>query len=163
MTPIPEPPGDIRAQLAAVLDPDHPKLACFLVPEDAKNLAIPEEGIPGLIVVRRDEGVLVTVDPERAELFRAGYDEPTMARILGYPECKDEIARRCPRPVSRHARSVQARDSGGHVVTEAFCSPLAFLPTCAAMARHVPPGGELVVMAPTHSIARRVALRWIGY
>jgi len=159
MTPIAEPPGDIRAQLAAALDPKHPKLACFMVPADAANL----RDAPGVLIVRRDEGALVTTDPEIAELFRHRADDSTMALILGYPESKDLIIKRCPKPVSQRARAVQARDAAGHVVTEAFCSPMMFLPTCEAMARHVPPGGELVVLSPAASIARRIALRWIGH
>lgn len=163
MTPVPEPPGDIRAQLAAVLDPQHAKQACFLVPEDAESLTIPEVGIDGLMVVRRTEGVLVTTDPVRAKMFERSAADDTMAAILGYPESKDVTGQRCPRPVSQRARAVQARDEAGHVVTEAFCSPVAFLPTCAEMQRHVPAGGRLVILSPTAAIARRVALRWIGF
>lgn len=162
MTPVPEPPGDIRAQLEAVLDPQHAKRACFLVPEDAAHLKLPEEGW-GVIVVERAEGTLVTLDPEVAELFEHSADESTMALILGYPESKDVTVQRCPRPVSERARAVQARTGTGHVVTEAFSSPVAFLPTVAAMQRHVPPGGQLVVLSPTAAIARRVAMRWIGF
>lgn len=163
MTPVPEPPGDIRAQLAAVLDPEHPKRACFMVPEDARNLTMPESGVDGLLVVRRAEGVLLTTDQGRAELFEHSASDANMAAILGYPESKDVTGQRCPRPVSERARAVQARDPAGHVVTEAFCSPLAFLPTCAEMSRHVPAGGTLVILSPTASIARRIALRRIGF
>lgn len=163
MTPVPEPPGDIRAQLAAVLDPEHPKRACFMVPADAANLTLPEGGIAGFIVAERAEGVLLTVDRHRAEMFKASADDANMAAILGYPESKDVTAQRCPRPVSERARAVQARDPAGHVVTEAFCSPVAFLATCAEMARHVPAGGRLVILSPTASIARRIALRRIGF
>lgn len=162
MRPTPEPPGDIQAQLAAVLDPEHVKHACFLVPEDAANLRIPPEGIPGLVVVRRAEGVLVTTDRARAEMFRASADESTMAQILGYPEPKDLVESRCPRPAGQTARCVQARARGGHVITEACCSGIGLLPTCAELRRHVPPGGTLVIMSPVAAIARRVALRWIG-
>ena len=118
--------------------------------------------VPGLLVVRRAEGTLVTFDEARAAMFEEAADDSTMALILGYPESKPEIAERCPRPVSQRARAVQARDQGGHVITEAFCSPSMFLPTCEAMGRHVPPGGDLVVLSPVASIARRIALRWIG-
>jgi hypothetical protein len=163
MKPVPEPPGDIRAQLAAVLDPSHPKLACFMVPDDAANLKIPEEGIPGLIVVRRAEGVLVTTDRTRAEMFREAADETTMAQILGYPEAKDLIAERCPKPPGQTARCVQARTRTGHVITEACCSGIGLLPTVAELRRHVPPDGDLVIMSPVASIARRIALRWIGH
>lgn len=162
-SPVPEPPGDIRAQLAAVLDPSHCKQACYLTPEDARHLTLPEGGVDGLIVTRRAEGVLVTVDRRRAEMFEQSASDATMAAILGYPEPKDETGRRCPHPVSEKARAVQARTGTGHVVCEAFCSPVAFLPTCAEMARHVPAGGTLVVLSPTAAIARRIALRRIGF
>jgi hypothetical protein len=162
MTPIAEPPGDIRAQLEAAIDREHPKRACFMVPADAANLRDAGDA-PGVLIVRRAEGALVTTDPEVAELFRQRADDSTMALILGYPESKDLIIERCPKPVSQRARAVQARDAAGHVVTEAYCSPIMFLRTCEAMARHVPPGGELVVLSPVASIARRIALRWIGH
>jgi len=160
--PDPEPPGDIRAQLAAVLEPAHPKKACFLVPEDAANLRLPEEGW-GLIVVKRHEGTLVTLDPARAELFKARADEAAMAQILGYPEDKDTVLARCPRNPGHTARAVQARTRTGHVIQEACCSGVGLLPTVAEVQRHVPPGGRLVVLSPTASIARRIALRRIGF
>lgn len=163
MIPVPEPPGDIRAQLAAVLDPQHAKQACFLVPEDAQNLTIPEGGIDGLLVVRRAEGVLVTTDPARAGMFERSATDATMAEILGYPENKDQIVARVPAPPGQHARCVQARTLTGHVVTEACCSGIGLLPTCTELARHVPPGGEMIITTPTAAIARRVALRWIGF
>jgi len=163
MTPVAEPLGDIRAQLAAVLDPQHAKRACFLVPEDARNLTIPEGGIDGLLVVRRAEGTLVTLDPAKAELFKQQADDTTMAEILGYPEDKDTVLARCPRNPGHTARSVQARTHTGHVVIEALCSGVGLLPTVAEMQRHVPPGGKLVILSPTASIARRIAMRRIGF
>lgn len=163
VTPEPEPPGDIRAQLAAVLDPNHPKRAAFLVPEDAANLRIPDDGIAGLHVVRREEGVIVTTDRMLAELFEQRADDATMALILGYPESKDKLVERCRKPVHKHARAVQARDKDGHVVTECFCSPLMFLRTCEVIARHVPRDGELLIMSPIAAIARRIAMRRVGF
>ena len=162
--PDPEPPGDIRAQLAAVLDPEHPKRACFMVPEDARNLQMPEGGLPpGVFTVRRDEGTLVTVDERRAKMFYGDASDVTMAQILGYPEDKDTVLKRCPRAPGHTARAVQARTHSGHVVTEALCSGVGLLPTVAEMQRHVPPGGKLVILSPTASIARRIALRRIGF
>lgn len=162
--PDPEPPGDIRAQLAAVLDPAHPKQACFMVPEDARNLTIPEGGLPpGIFTVRREDGVLLTTDRHRARMFEQSADDITMAQILGYPEDKDTVLKRCPRAPGHTARAVQARTHSGHVVTEALCSGVGLLPTVAEMQRHVPPGGRLVILSPTASIARRIALRRIGF
>ena len=134
-----------------------------MVPEDAANLSIPPEGIPGLHIATRDEGVLVTTDLDLAVMFDHEYSEPVMAQILGYPEDKLLTGERCPHPISHRARAVQARDAEGHVITEAFCSPAAFFETYAAVARHVPSDGDLIVMLPVAAIARRVAMRWIGF
>ena len=155
---IPEPPGDIRAQLAAVLDPNHPKHACFLTPADAASV-VGLSKVPGIVVVQRAEGTLITTSPMLADLFRNGYSEPTMAQILGYPESKDEVIENSPHPVILTAWAVQARDAAASVVTEAFCSPSMFGPTCEAMLRHVPQGGQMVVLSPIAAITRRVTLR----
>lgn len=165
MTPVPEPAGDIRAQIAATLDHNHPKRACYMVPEDAERLdlkALPQ----GIYAAQRAEGTLVTTDLELAELFdgapaETGAFDRVMAEILGYPEDKATAVARCRGKPARHARAVQARDAAGHVITEIFASPVGFLPACAAMQAHVPAGGRLVIMSPAAAISRRVAMRWV--
>jgi hypothetical protein len=156
MMPVPEPRHDIEAQLLAAIDPDHPKQACFCVQADA--FLIP----PAIDAYRvhRPEGVLVTLHKRFAEAFERSADDTTMAWILGYPESKDVVVQRCHGDHVNRARAVQARDDEGCVITEAYCSPTGFLETCEAMQRHVPDGGELVVLAPIMSISRRVAMRW---
>jgi hypothetical protein len=161
--PVAEPAGDIRAQLAAVMDPAHPKAACFMVPQDAHLVPL----VLNAFIEARPEGTLVTTDEALADLFRYAPDDPydfdrTMAQILGYPEDKALVVSRCRGEPAVHARAVQARDAGGHVVCETFASPQGFLGACEAMAKHVPPGGQLVILGAAGAIARRIAMRWIG-
>jgi hypothetical protein len=157
MMPVPEPAGDIEAQLRATLDVDHPKRCCFCVPADAHL-------IPRTIdayIVERPEGTLVTLHKQLADAFERSADDITMAWLLGYPEPKPTVVERCHgRPVTL-ARAVQARDAEEHVVTEAFASPLGFLMTCGVLKQHVPGDGRLVILSPVLAIMRRVAMRWV--
>lgn len=165
MTPVPEPAGDIRAQIAAVLDPAHPKRACFLVPGNAERLdldALPE----GAYAIQRAEGTLITTDWSMADAFdalpcAADAFDALMAEILGLAEEKSVVVERCRGRPELYAHAVQARDARGNVVTETFTSPLGFLATCDAMLAHVPPGGQLVAIGAALAISRRVALRWL--
>lgn len=157
MMPVPEPAGDIEAQLLAALDPDHPKRACFCVPQDAHIVPRSLDAY----IIDRPEGTLVTLHKQLAEAFERSADDVTMAWLLGYPEDKMTVVERCHGRPAIEARAVQARDESEHVVTEAFCSPLGFLMTVAAIERHVPEGGRLVVLDPVLAITRRVAMRWV--
>lgn len=157
MTPVPEPPRDIEAQLRATIDVDHPKRACFCVPAD-------QHLIPSSIdahVVQRAEGTLVTLHRRLAEAFQRSADDTTMAWLLGYPESKPVVVERCGGQHVTRARAVQARDADGAVITEAYASPFGFLETCMAMQSHVPEGGQLAILLPFESISRRVAMRWV--
>lgn len=150
MTPVPEPAGDLRAQLAAVLDPSHPKAAMLVVPGNV----VP--AVPGdVCVITRPQGTLITRDLALAHDFIWGKtSEADMAQLLGYPEHKDAVVMACGGDLSL-ARAVQARDAEGNVVTEAFASPAGFERTKTAIATHVPPGGSLVVLTPAAAILRR--------
>jgi hypothetical protein len=163
MIPTPEPAGDIKAQLAAMLDPAHPKRACFLVPEDMTQ--IPHK--LSAIVVARAEGVLVTQDQACADAFSSASNQPdsfdrTMAEILGYPEAKPDVVAACNGQPFTRARAVQARDKDGHVITEACCSPGRLEETQNALQAHVPTGGTLVAVMPLEALARRILLREAG-
>ena len=157
MTPIPEPPRDIEAQLRACLDVDHPKRACYCVPEDAHLIPPSIDAY----VVARPEGTLVTLHKRLAEAYQRAADDTTMAWVLGYPESKPVIVERCGGQYITRARAVQARDADGAVITEAYCSPWGLLETCDELVCHVPYGGQLAILLPFESISRRVAMRWV--
>jgi hypothetical protein len=157
MMPVPEPAGDIEAQLMATLDPDHPKRACFCVPQDAHLIPPTLDAY----IVGRPEGTLVTLHKQLADAFQRSADDVTMAWLLSYPEDKATVVARCHGRPAIEARAVQARDADEHVITEAFASPVGFLMTCAAIERHVPEGGRLVILSPVAAITRRVAMRWV--
>ena len=154
MTPIPEPMCDLRAQVAALLDPMHPKRAVLIVPGNE----VPP--VPGVRHIERSTGTLLTRDPARAAAFADGHEhDATMAWILGYPEDKGEVVRACGRMPEFVARAVQARDAAGAVVTEAFTSPVGLDRTVEAIRAHVPGGGVLTILSPIEAITRRIMLR----
>jgi hypothetical protein len=85
-----------------------------------------------------------------------------MAKILGYPEAKDDVVKNCGgRPVA-NARAVQVWDADGWVVIEAFASPAGLQATQDELRQHIPPGGSMVVLTPIEAIGRRLLLREAG-
>ncbi len=156
MTPIPEPACDIRAQIAAMLDDGHPKLAVLLV---SGNEDLVPDLSPEIQRVDSSGGILLTRDGFCASMIRDGFDDLKMASILGYPEDKALVVERCGGEHVRLARAVQARDGEGSVVTEAFASPEGLDMAIEAMTGHVTRGGYLAILTPTEAIARRIILR----
>jgi hypothetical protein len=158
--PTAEPPGDIQAQIAAVIDADRPKRAAFLVHADRAQ-------IPYCIraeIIERDEGTLITTFEPAADLFKqagtaADEFDTAMAIILGIPEQKPLMVQNCRGRPELYARAVQARDGDGNVVQEAFASPAGLHETVIALEAHVPAGGILVIMPPVAAIQRRIDLR----
>lgn len=155
MPVVPEPAGDIAAQLRATLDPDHPKRACFCVPADVH--VIPRT--LAAYIVDRPEGTLVTLQKQLADRFLRSADDVTLAEIFGYPEPKPTVFARCCGQPEIQARVVQARDADEHVVSEAIASSLGFWETVDAIERHVPENGCLVIISPRMAIMRRIAMR----
>jgi len=148
---IPEPESDIDAQLKALQDPAHPKVAVFLAPGNE----VGDRRIgPDVEVVRRREGTLLTTDPKRADYFetRPMITDDDLAVLLGYPETKADVFARGGGLV------VQARDADGHVITEAYASGQRLAETVAALRAHVPLPGRLQVMTPADALARRVSV-----
>lgn len=149
--PVPEPRRDVLAQVAALIDSDHPKAAVFLVPENRADIpALPEQ----VRRTDREEGTLLTADPARSALFEQRADDKAMAWILGYPEDKATVFAACGgNPYA--ARAVQAMDRNGDVVTEAFVSP-----DDVPRARQVlSPHGDIRVLSAFEAIGRRLSLR----
>lgn len=156
MIPIPEPAADVAAQVAAMLDPEHPKAAALVV----RGNEVPFLPTPlGVYAVEQPIGTLLTRDAARADTFAERCDDRTMAWILGYPESKDDVVANCDRRPIALARAVQARDHDGNVITEAFASPGGLARTMYVLKEHVPPGGVLAVLTPVDAIGRRLVLR----
>lgn len=160
MTPIPEPACDVRAQIAAMLDVDHPKLAVLIVP--GNDDLVPDLPTPlGVYRVDTPVGVLLTRDAFCAELIAEDHCDLHMAGVLGYPEEKAAVVNACGGRHVHLARAVQARDAEGSVVTEAFTSPAGFVRTVNAITEHVPAGGSLAILTPIEAIARRLTVRGV--
>ena len=160
---VPEPEGDIRAQCKAMLDPDHPKRAVFLVPADRDRAPT----MLRVLVEHRPEGTIFTKSDQLATAFlcapsdESGFDR-VMAKILGLPQDKRSVCLACEgRPMAR-ARIVQACDADGWVVTEAAAGPEQLQKTSEALQKHVPPGGSLRVMTPIEALGRRILSREAG-
>jgi len=162
MIPTPEPARDVKAQLAAVKDPGHPKRACFLVPENIGD------GIAdGVWMKARPEGLLLTRETDLLVMFadapsdQDGFDR-VMAEILGYPEAKPDVITACEDKPFARAKAVQARDKDGSVITEACCSAGWLEVTQDTLRLHVTQGGTLVVLTPLEVLGRRILLHEAG-
>lgn len=107
----PEPRLDVTAQLAALLDPEHPKDTVWL----ASGTPVPAIDAPDIVRVDHPAGVLLTTDADKASRFAAEPSDDTLADILGYVEPKGAVT---GEPVV-----VQARAPSGGVVLEMGCSP----------------------------------------
>ncbi len=156
ITPVPEPDSDIRAQIAAMLDQAHPKMAVLIVPGNE----VPDLPSPlGVYRVETENGTLLTRDAFSASLIANDPSDLNMAAVLGYPEDKWLVGERCGGEHVVLARAVQARDGNGNVVSEAFASPVGLVDTVRALEEYIPDGGYLAVMMPADAIMRRIALR----
>jgi hypothetical protein len=142
---MPEPAGDIAAQIAAVADPKSPKDAAFVV----RGQSMPK--IPAhLSVVPRAEGTLITSNPFKAGVFRGAptLHDGLMSFVLGYPETKAQ-AGAAGAPVM-----VQSVTPRGAVAHESAAS-LPGLAAAIERARQIAPSGNVRVMTPAQSLQRR--------
>ena len=146
----PEPASDLRAQLEAMVNPDHPKDAVFVargnegqIPDDLPASAPP---------TRRPEGTLFTTNPEKAAAFRDApqVTDDLMGRILGYPDTKANVA------AAGQGAVVEARDKAGNVIAGAATSPERAQETQAAIGAQVPPGGHLATVTPQEALRNRL-------
>ena len=147
---IPEPEKDIDAQLRALQDRKHPKVAVFL----ARGNRIGDRRIASSVqVITRAEGTLLTTDKKRARYFasRPMITDDDLAFLLGYPETKADVL------ASGDGIVVQARDADGCVITEAFASRERVSETIRALESHVPFCGRVEVLTPSAALTRRIA------
>lgn len=145
---IPEPERDIDAQLRALQDRQHPKVAVFL----ARGNRLGNRRIaPAVRVLARAEGTLLTTDRKRAKFFatRPMITDDDLAFLLGYPEAKADVI------ASGDGIVVQAQDANGCVITEAFASSKRVSETIRALESHVPFCGRLKVLTLADALARR--------
>jgi hypothetical protein len=144
-----EPDCDITAQIGALCDPAHPKIAVYLCPENPA----PYLDVPGVYRSERPEGVLFTTDKAKAQTFQsANLSDDIMAALLGYPETKAEVM------ASGLPVAVQARNANGDVITEAAASIPRLSETVNKLSAHVPPGGSLSIVSVVDALARRIIL-----
>lgn len=106
----PEPRGDIEAQLAALVDPDHPKRAVWV----SKGSPVPLEAPQSIFFIELPAGRLYAAPSVIGRLL-ADPSQEMLAQILGYLECKTDL-RAGELPV------VQALNEGGWVVWETASS-----------------------------------------
>jgi hypothetical protein len=146
---IPELECDIDAQIAALLDPDHPKEAVFL----ARGNSLGNRKLPPWIFVEcRAEGTLLTNRAHVAASFQAAepLTDDLLAAILGYPESKADLIGRGDPLVA------QALDAKGCVVFEAGCSKAGLDAALAAAAEQVPEGGCVHMTTVEDALGRRI-------
>lgn len=144
----PEPPSDISAQVAALVDRKNPKDAVFVAA--GNESAIPDKLPKRIEVVRRPEGVLLTDNKDKAAAFRDAekLDDASLAQLLGYPETKQEAV------ASGNPAVVQGTDPVGNVVAETLASPEGVPAAEAAVAAQAP---DVHVTTPEDAQARRTA------
>lgn len=144
----PEPASDLEAQIEALRDPAHPKTAVFVAAGNENELPpLPRD----VYVSRRREGTLLTADPGLATIFSQAphVTDADVAHLLGYPETKADVM------ANGNAVVVQARDAKDRVVTEACATVPKVKVTCDALRKHVPQGGQLVILSVLEALQRR--------
>lgn len=151
-TIMPEPAGDVAAQVRAVADPNNPKDAAFL----AQGTPVPSTLPLGVSRVNRPEGTLLTTNPTKGAAFAEGpHTDEKMAAILGYPETKQQAGAAGPPTV------VQGRDAQGNVVYESVASQEG-VPVALQAAQAAVPGGTVHTLTPEEALARRRAETTLG-
>jgi hypothetical protein len=143
-----EPAGDIAAQIAAMVEPGHPKDAVFV----ARGTGMPQTIPSGVTVIVKKDGTYLTTNPQKAASIRGlkKITDKQRAAFLDIPESKSEVATGPGLPVA-----VSAKDAAGNVVAQA-ATPLAG-PNTAAVAAQTPPGGVTDVQTIPDALAERQA------
>lgn len=149
----PEPFCDLAAQVEAVLDKHNPKDCVFIARSNERDIPPKAWEIPYLVL--RNEGMLATVNPEKASEFLVA-DDGGMARILDYPERKTDALRSGSPVVAR------VIDDGGRVIIEAVVSSSRVDIAEAHFGKYILSGCKFEVVDPIAMIERRFRLRKEG-
>lgn len=147
----PEPVGDLRAQIADLVNHEHPRDAVFVA--RANEGDIPSRLPSRVKEVMRPEGTLLTTNYDKAVEFQ---NEPVMtdghlAHILSYPQPKGEALE------SGDPVVTQAVDDHGNVTFETLTSPDK-VGEAVKTAQEQAPGTQVHVVTPDEAQARRAAL-----
>lgn len=153
----PEPTEDIVAQVEAMLDPQTERDAVFVA---AGNDAVLNDDFlrslpPDVTVINRKQGTLLTVNAEKADLFRKvggrKLTDAVLAQLLGYSESKtaDNVG----------GVVVEARTPGGAVAAQQLAkdTPANKRAAAAAVAKQARKDAEVVETTPERAQAERAA------
>jgi len=149
---LPEPPEDMRAQLAAVADPLSGKNAAFFPP----GTNVPR--VPrGLQRVDRPEGTLVTNRPGKAMHFATTprLTDTHLAGLLGHPQTKTDVMAEALR--GGEPLAVQAVTPQGAVAHESFATLRRIAQAIQAARAAAAPSGSVRVTTVPQAAMRRVA------
>ena len=146
---VPEPAGDIAAQLAAMMDPNNPRKGVFV----AEGTPMPQLPAGVAVVTKKGQGTFITTDPTLARSIKGTkhLDDKQIANFLGIPHAKAEIAARTDNPLA-----ITAKDKNGNVVASA-ATDTTDSPNATAIKDQVPPGGSVVTQTPEQLLAEREA------
>lgn len=141
---VPESERDIRAQVAAMLDP-RTERDCVYVERGG-----PDIWPDGVIRADRREGYLLTINGAKAARFvQKNLHDVTLGDLLGFPMPKQAAcASGCP--------LVAVARLGGAVVASIVTSPLSVSDAVAAAKRLSPPEAAITVELPDSVLLERV-------
>ncbi len=145
----PEPIADLKAQVAAMLDPASDRDAVF-VAEGQQAPSVPK-GVRK--VTRNGVGTLLTTNDKKAQEFRTKkLTDETLQRIIGYSENKADVMRAGEEPVV-----VQAQTPDGAVQAEQIATRRGAPAAAKAVAKLGTKGAKVVATSVAATQARRAA------
>jgi hypothetical protein len=117
---IPEPKGDIQAQINAMMDKKTPKDTVFV----ANGTEMPDNIPKDTRIVKGASGTLITTNNAKAEEFKINESDEVVAKILGYGQSKnqlDELVKQGDEPVT-----LVVSDKDGHPIHEEVTTKAGF-------------------------------------
>lgn len=151
----PEPAEDINAQIDAMLDPESGRDSVFVAVGNEDVLTDEVMGMlpDGVIEVRRNQGTLLTTNPEKAQKFRTRrLTDRAIANLIGYSESKADAIAPGEAPAV-----VQAVTKTGAVAAEQVTSRKGVKRAAAAVANLAPADAQVVETTPEAAQERRAA------
>jgi transcriptional regulator with XRE-family HTH domain len=144
-----EPIADLKAQVAAMLDPASDRDAVFVA--EGQQAPSAPKGVRK--VTRNGIGTLLTTNEKKAQEFRTKkLTDETLQRIIGYSENKADVVRRGEEPVV-----VQAQTPDGAVQAEQIATRRGAPAAAKAVAKLGTKGAKVVATSVAAAQARRAA------